>query len=436
MPVPGQVSAGVIDSYFRDDAGDGTLGLPDYSLTPYTYAPLLAPDGGEPLWVLDQYRQNNSVAFKGAPDGLGALRDTGQNSGSFSTEVILQSTGVRPVSPDGSRGPDYTWGPRDIALAVRHPGTTDWSPASVRSYIAFDNTAQTVGMRLTTSAAEGPWDAEKADSAAIPLAAPAFPDLWDGNSHAIEVGCFGGHVLCIIDGRVGVPFRAPRAYKRNPNGSTDTATFSNLPATGSYGGYDTRGTDNYLFYWTALQPASGDFFSYDMGATAVQAAPVATFTPATLPSGETWNRSGTVTGSKDGVLMAANSSLYFNPASPHGYIATRWGATFAAEGGLIFRRQSSGNYYLLTSTGIWRYESAVGTKMATFSVPAHAHVVVQNFRGSYGVWVNGVLMAAYTTTYWPTAGGMGFVSPAAGSSQFRYIGFQPRPQRPVLPITT
>lgn len=434
MPVPGQVSAGVIDGYFRDDPGDGTLGTPDYSLVPYTYAPLLGPAESEPIWVLDQFRQNVFAGFKGSPDGLGVLRDTGQTNGAFCVDLVLTSTGVRPTSPDGSRSPDYTWGPRDAALAVRHPGDTAWVPGSVRAYVALDQTARTIGMRLTTADAEGPWDAEKADSAAISLASP-FPDLWNGSSHSLNVAAFGSNVLVIIDGRIGVPFRAPRAYKRNANGTVNTGVFANLPTTGRYGGFDTRGLANFLFYWTALEPASGDFFSYDMGATSVQTPPAGTFTPATLPSGEAWNRTGTVTGSKDGVLMAASSSMYFTPASPHGYIATRWGSTFAAEGGLIFRRQGAGNYYLLTSTGVWRYEASVGTKIISFSIPANAHVLVQNFRSSYGVWVNGAQATVQSTTYWPTAGGIGFLSPAAGSSQFRYIGFQPRPQSPILPTS-
>lgn len=269
ISVPGQVSAGPIDGYLRDDAGDGTLGLPDCSLVPYNYAPLLGVADSVPSWSVDQFRQTAFAAFKGSPDGFGALRFTGGARGSAAISVIPAASGVKAASPDGSRGPDFTWGPRDFAFAVRHSGAASWSSASAPcTYVTLTQATNTIGIRQTVPAsALGPWDAELADSAAISLS--GLVDLWDGNPHTFYIATYGQSVFCLIDGAIGFPFRAPRAYKRNANGSTDTATSSTMSTTGNYVGYDCRGAENSLWSWASLQPGSGDFFFHDMGATTV-----------------------------------------------------------------------------------------------------------------------------------------------------------------------
>lgn len=432
--VPGQVSAGPIDGYLRDDIGDGTLGLPDCSLVPYTYAPLLGPVDSEPSWSVDQFRQGAFAAFKGSPDGYGALRSVGGARGAAAIAVIPANTGVKATTPDGSRSPDYAWGPRDFAIAVRHPGTASWVAANTRTYLAFTQATHSVGMRITTAAAQGPWDAELADSAWIYLV--GLVDLWDGNAHTFSVSTYGQNVFCLIDGVIGIPFRAPRAYKRNPNGTTDTAVFSNMPSTGNYIGYDCRGLESSLWSWAALQPGSGDFFFHDVGPTIVQPIPSTTATPATLPSGETWTVTGTATASKDGVTLGASSSMFFSPSGgmSYGTICTKW-STSVAEGGVLFRRQDASNYYLVTSTGVWRNIAGVMTKTATFTIPNGAYVAITNIRDTYVVRVNGVQVAALTSVLLNTATGIGFLSPAAGTSQFRYIAFQPSVTPPVMPTS-
>jgi hypothetical protein len=437
--VPGQASTGPIDSLFRDNPGDGTLGLPDYSPVPYTYAPLLGPEDAEPQWVLDQWRKGGYAAFKGSPDGLGALRNTGADRGSFMIQVICTATGVKLTSPDGSRAPEYTWGPRDFALAIRHPGDAPWSAASPRAYLAFTADTKTVGIRITTTAAQGPWDAEVADSAPIALGSAAFPvDPWDGAAHYFIVGCFGNNVICIIDNLWPIVFRAPRAYKRNANGTVDTTTFSNLPTTGTFGGYDCRSELTFLYAWYALQGASGDLFYYDLGPTTVQVAPTTTYTPTTLPSGESWAITGTATASKTGLQLAASSTATFSVQAPHGIISTRWGAC-QAQAGLQFRRQDATNYYIVTSTGISRYTNGAQTVNVTFTTPLKDgdHVVIYNFQTFYRAFVNGVQVANISNLAQGfTASGIGFFNPAGGTSQWRYLVHQPYYTSPsALPTT-
>jgi hypothetical protein len=436
LSVPGQVAAGPIDGYLRDDAGDGTLGLPDYSLVPYTYAPMLGPVDSTPQWSIDQYRQARFAAFKGNPDGFGAFRNVGSASvGAVSLTVLPQASGTITASPDGSRDPDYTWGPRDFAIAVRHPGAEVWTASSRRAYLAFTQATNSVGMRLTTPSALGPWDAEKADSAALALSSP-LPNLWDGNTHTFHVSTFGANVFCLVDGIVGLPFRTPRAYRRKPDGSTDTTVSGSFPlvGSGSYMGFDARGTETYLCRWDALQAASGDFFLYDMGPTVVQPPSTDTYTPAFLASGEAWALTGTVTASKDGVLLAANATASFNVTQPYGVLCTRWG-TATAEGGLVFRRVDANNYYQVTSTGIYHCINGTLTKFHTFTTPLAngSHVAVRNWANQIRVYVNGVSQAFYVANYHGTGTGFGFRSPAAGTSQWRYIAFQPLVSDPVFP---
>lgn len=427
--VPGQVTAGFIDGYLRDDAGDGTLGVPDLSLVPYTYAPLLGPVDGDLRWVIDEFKPGGFGAFKGSSDGLGALRSTGADNGAFMVQVIPQATGTKLTPPPLStlRDPDWTWGPRDFALAIRHPGTSSWDASNVRAYLAFMQATNTVGIQMTTPVAFGPWDTERADTSALSLGASGRPNLWDGASHTITVATFGSHVLCTFDWGVHcATFRAPRSYQ-HALGLPVTGVYSNLPTSGPYGGYDARGSEAYLYSWTALQGASGDFFYYDEGALAVQVAPTTTYTPTVLPSGETWNLTGTVTASKNGILLAASSTAYFNVAAPHGLVATRWGAV-QSGGGLLLRRTDASNYYLLSSTGLYRYTAGVlSNTLVTFTTPLATgdYVTLRNLPNQMLVWVNGQQVANVSPSQGSTSTGIGFLSPSSGSSQFRFIGFQP-----------
>ncbi|PPS89496.1 hypothetical protein [Streptomyces sp. MH60] len=428
--VPGQVAAGPIDGFLRDDTEDGTLGLPDYSLVPYTYAPLLGDTGSSPQWVIDQFRSDQFAAIKGSPDGYGVLRSTGADRGSVGLSVTLQESGTLAANPEGGRSPDSTWAPRDFVVPVRHSGSDAWTATDVRSYVAFTQAGNSVGMRLTTPAAEGPWDAERADSAAVPL--PAAVNLWDGNPHSVAVAAFGQNVFCLVDGTVGIPFRAPRAYRRDPAGWIDTSVSSNLPGTGPYMGYDCRGSGNCLNSWTALQPASGDFFYYDMGALTIQTPPATTYTPTTTPSGETWVKTGTVTASKNGLAITASGSATFDVTWPYGVLCTRW---TGASGAVVFRRVDANNYYQLSSAGIYKNVAGVLTRFHVFTTPPAVgdHIAIRNWADRIQVFINGVSVAYYSVDSHAGGKGIGFRSSSAGSTQWSYIAFQPMASDAVLP---
>ncbi|MGA5598432.1 hypothetical protein ACPCSE_29780 [Streptomyces cellulosae] len=428
--VPGQVSAGIIDGLFRDNPGDGTLGLPDYSRVPYTYAPLLGPTASSPQWVVTRRSNGAFGGLKGNPDGYGALRSTGGPRGAAQIEVLPQTTGSGQQALDASRHPDFTWGPQDFAFAVRHPGAASWTAASTRAYVVFTRATNSVGMRLTTSAAQGPWDAELADSAAVSL--DGLINVWNGSAHTFTVGCFGQNVFVTIDDTITVPFRAPRAYKRNADGSTDLAVFSNLPSSGDYVGFDTRGAEAYLYGWTALQPPSGDFFYYDMGPLTVQTPPAGTYTPTTTATGETWIKSGTVTASKDGLLISTSGSATFNVDWPYGVVSTVWADT---SGGFLFRWVDADNFYQVTTTGVFRSVGGTLTRFHTFATNLKIgdHVAVRNWPDSIRVFVNGVSVAYYSVGYHREGRGIGFRSGSSTSSQWRFITFQPLVSSPVLP---
>lgn len=433
LSVAGQRLVGNIDGFFRSNPGDGTLGLPDMSRVPYVYAPMLEPVGGGLTWVIDQFRGDGLGAFKGSPDGMGALRDVaaGGSNNAYAVEVIPQNTGARQTG--ATRTPDTVWGPQDFALAVRHPGTSTWD-GSTRCYVAFDKTAKTIGIRMTTPSSAGPWDAEIADSA--PIALPSAINLWDGNSHWISVGTIGQHVLVTIDNAWAVPFRGPRAYHRNADGSINTSIFSTFPLGGSYGGFDARGTQSWLYGWRALNVVSGDLFFYDYGPLVTQSPNATTFTPTNAISGEPYTITGTVTGSKDGVLLAASSSASFTVTQPYGVICTRWGTSVATGGGLVLRRQDASNYLLLTSTALVKVVAGVSTTITSLplSINAGANVVVRNTPTYISVYVDGSRYGTViNTTQFAAAAGLGFISPAAGTSQFRYLLLQPLPNPATLP---
>ncbi|MGW9067888.1 hypothetical protein ACWGQT_00350 [Streptomyces yangpuensis] len=434
--VLGQASAGPIDAMLRDNPGDGTLGRPDYSPVPYVYAPLMGSASSEASWVIDQYRTGNYAGFKGSRDGLGAVRFVGRDNASFAVDLATTAQGTKTTGSPGIRNPILTWGPRDFVLALRHPGSSTWFASSTRAYLAFTGDQKTLGMRLTTPVAEGPWDAETADAATLPLGVGGAPDVWDGAVHNIIAACFGSNVIALIDGKYCATFRAPRAYRRfDFTGNPDPTMYADLPTSGPFGGFDSRNERTYLYGWTALQAASGDLFSYDMTPTQVQTPPVATYTPSVLPSGESWALTGTATASKDGLLLAASSTATFTVQAPHGYISTRWGAC-QAQAGLVFRRQDASNYHIVTSTAVIRYTAGTPTTIATLEAPLAngAQVVLHNFPGFYRLFVNGVQKATGALSQGATATGLGFLNPAGGTSQWRYIVHQPYPNDPILPV--
>jgi hypothetical protein len=428
--VPGQVSAGLIDGLFRANPDDGTLGLPDYSRVPYAYAPLLGPKDSSPQWALDQWRNGAYGALKGSSDGYGALRSVGGTRGAASIDVLPMSTGVPTNSPDGSRDADYTWAPKDFAFALRHPGTAPWTAASTRAYVAFCQNNNTVGMRLTTPAALGPWDAETADSAAVSL--NGLINVWDGNSHNFTVGTFGQNAFVIIDEALAVPFRAPRSYQRNALGLPNPGVFSNLPTTGNFVGFDTRGTENFMYGWTALQQPSGDFFYYDMGALEVQTPPSGTYTPTKTPSGETWSLTGAVTASKNGLAIPVNGWATFNVAWPYGVLGTRW---ISPSGGLVFRAVDTNNYYQVTTNGMYVSINGNLTKIHTWATQLKVgdHIAIRNWADRFKVFINGVQSAYYTASYYQSGRGIGFHSGPEGATQWSYIVFQPLPSSITLP---
>jgi hypothetical protein len=143
---------------------------------------------------------------------------------------------------------------------------------------------------------------------------------------------------------------------------------------------------------------------------------------------------GTATASKDGLLLAASSTASFTLDHPYGYLCTRWGPA-TAEGGMVWRRQDATNYYLVTSTGILHCINGTLYRFHTFTNPLVSgdHVVVQNRADTIRVYVNGVSVAYYFADLYKTAKAVGFLSTAAGSSQFRYIAFQPMVSDPILP---
>ena len=103
----------------------------------------------------------------------------------------------------------------------------------------------------------------------------------------------------------------------------------------------------------------------------------------------------------------------------------------------MLRKVDANNYYQVTSTGIYHCQGGVLTKFHTFTTPLVSgnHVAVQNFKDRIRVWVNGVSVAYYFASLHTTARGIGFRSPAAGTSQWRYIAFQPLVSSIVLPTT-
>lgn len=427
--VPGQVSAGPIDGLCRDNPGDGTLGLPDYSLVPYTYAPLLGPVDSSPQWVVDQRALGAFGGYKGNADGFGALRSVGGPRGSVMIQLIPQTTGTASVSP--SRTPSSMWAPGDFAIALRHPGTSTWTAASTRAYLAFTHATNSVGIRVTTAQAKGPWDAERPNIEWV--LGSALP-IWDGNAHNIYACVFGQNVMFILDGKMAIPFRAPRAYLRRADGSLDTSVYGDMPSSGDFMGLDMRGTDAALWAWHAMMPASGDFFYYDFFPP-VGGSPTTSYTPTTLPSGETWTRTGTVTANKDGITCAANATATFNVERPYGLLCTRWGSTFQAEGGLVFRQVDANNYYQLTSTGLYSCQGGTLTKLATLSpsISAGAHVAVLNRADRVVVLVNTVQRLNIAVSLHASGRGIGFRSPATGASTWNYVGFQPMISPLVLP---
>ena len=89
----------------------------------------------------------------------------------------------------------------------------------------------------------------------------------------------------------------------------------------------------------------------------------------------------------------------------------------------------------MTSTGIWSCIGGTLAKFHTFTTPLVAgdHVAVRNWADKIRVYVNGVSQAFYLVTTLASGKGVGFRSPATGTSQWRYIHYQPMVSDPIMP---
>ncbi|GAA1978788.1 hypothetical protein GCM10009738_66530 [Kitasatospora viridis] len=442
-----QYATGVLDAFGRVTV-DGTLGNPDFSPKPYTYAPALGPSLSSPQWSFGSPSASAVLpgwgAKKGSPDGMAALRDVGSSDGSVLIQLIPQTTGVvlDPAWGNGKSAGDV-WGVQDFAFCVKHTGSSSYTPGADRYYLAFTRRNQEARMYFGYDASVAPWDVLPSDEAAIPLSGKV--NLWDGKRHDILVSQFYSSVVCLVDYKVPLIFNEPRLFYPPTTSFPRQMFFFG----GSYMGVDTRGTDTLLTAWTALQPSYADLFLWHQASRTIEQPSTSTYTPTSLDSSDgRWTVTGTATASKDGVLLASGSSMFVTPNRGSGWLVTRFGAV-AAAGGLVFRRQDASNYLMLTQSG--QIQAVVGgtaTTIATLpgstSITAETDVVLR-FNGSTlacnlssGASLGDV--ANLTTgvpigPYFPQAKGVGLLSPAGATSQFRYFYFQPDYDLPVLPTT-
>ena len=404
--LPGQVPSGLVDAFWRDPPGDATLGVPDFSPVPYSYAAMLTTPPTSPQWVINQADLPGAVhrsASKGVASGEGVLRNARSTNMAFS--VTVNPGQVVPLT--GGTGVQAQWAPSDFVVSLGYP-PVPLAAGAFYSYLAFSSATGKVGVQMSTSSASAPWQTSPQDVASLVLPV----NLWDGAWHTLTVAAFGTSIWLMIDNSRALWF--PRPQYTSGGTTTPWSALSTLC------GLDAASTALQLGSWTQLVPASGAVFGWQPASSSHPLLWSGPTVPASMDSGEAVTLSGTVTASTSGVTLGAGASLLFSPyVVPNtGYLTTVWGSSTSSGGGLLLGYADSGDYLLLTSTALVSCVAGVSTTLQTLGTPVSSGttVVVAGTPGSVQVMAAGQSYGTVATGQFGQGRQFGLRGPATGTA--------------------
>jgi hypothetical protein len=355
---------GIIDYFYHQDPGDGSLGNADFDFLPYTYRPLpfsdQSPYPAGPQWFVGA----DHNGYKGYAGGLGAMKNFYQPRQSFYATLTFTGTGNK------------------VAFALRHTGAS--ASAAAAAYMILDQAANTISLATKAAGdASNVYTVAGGNSVSLSTVG-SLP--FDGNGHAIIVSVSGTNVM-YVDSFFGTPI------------------FFSVPAmnlTGTYMGLDFAQTTTKFNNLVFMGPNIFDGFK-TTGALSNTA------------SGEAWWPVQSGVGAASTVSVAGN--LQFTGAAS-GYalayvltpatssakqVNTKWNASITPTTGMgvVGRYVDANNYYFCNNSQITRVLAGTQTTLATYSSNmAAGDRMLATFNGSGLITVtrNGTVVASATDT--------------------------------------
>lgn len=321
---------GIIDYFYHQDPGDGSLGTADFDFLPYTYRPLAYSDQGPypagPQWFVGA----DHNAYKGYAGGLGILKNFYQPRQNFYFAATATGTGNK------------------IMLAIRHTGAD--ASAAAAGYVLLDQAADTVSLG-TKAAGDASNVYTVAGGNSVTLTSlGSLP--FNNTSHAHVVAVSGANVM----------------YVDSVNGTPAFFSSAALNLSGTYVGFDLAQTTTKLNNIVFMGPICFDGFK-TTGALSNAA------------SGEAWWPVQSGVGAASTVSVAGN--LQFTGAAS-GYalayvllpatsgvkqVNTKWNASITPTTGMgvVGRYVDANNYYFINNSQITRVLAGTQTTLATLS---------------------------------------------------------------------
>jgi hypothetical protein len=388
QPAPFANPVGIIDYFYRQDPGDGTLGSADFDFQPYTYAPLAytasGPYPSAPQW----YVGTDHNGYKGVATGLGALKNTFRSNHSVQYATFIQT---------GSTG-------NKICMVLRHSGQTDGSASAV--YVILDQAAGTIACGVSPNGS--PATVNVASGNSLTLSSLSLTPF-DGNTHN-HLLAISGKTVMYVDMSQTAPV---------PVFFYDTA----IPATGTYSGMDFNSLTA-LNSVTFLPPQSFDHFRVTGALT-------------NLDSGEAWQTAtsgsgAAVTVNTTGNLQTTGATsgygvAYFltNSNTTAKTVKTKFTGTIQSTSGIIGRFQDASNYYLVNPTNVTKVSSGsqtnLGSAHSSTFVSGDVMRVVFNSNGVIQVFRNGTQVNSVTDTTFSSQNRFGVGIRGTGTANWPWV---------------
>lgn len=329
QPMPFRSPVGIIDFFYHQDPGDGSLGVADFDFQPYAYAPLAFssknPYPAGPQWFVG----SDHNGYKGFATGIGVLKNVLTTKQSAGFGLTFTGTGNR------------------ACIVVRHTGAA--GNAAAAGYFILDQTANTISFAVKAAGD----DSDTYSIIGSPVNLTTISSTpFDGTAHTHIVQASGNNVTW-IDGSGGMPI---------------TWSTSSLNSTGTYVGVDFAQTSSRLNQVYFLPQETWDAF-------------LTTGALVNAPSSEAWWP--VLSGAGAAATVSAIGNLQLTGATSGyalAYVLTqtssgiKWANTRFATGttpttsmGLVARYVDPNNYYFINNSQITRVLGGTQTTLATLS---------------------------------------------------------------------
>lgn len=389
QPMPFKSPVGVIDYFYHQDPGDGTLGVADFDFQPYAYFPMAYsaknPYPAGPQW----YVGTDHNGYKGFATGLGAAKNVFTPKQSFVFNVTTTGTANK------------------VCIAIRHTGAS--GSAAAAGYLLLDQASGTISLAVKNAGN----DTDTYTLVGAPILLSSVNSTpFNGSSHSHIVQVSGTNVFW-CDGAYGTPV---------------TWSAPGLNATGTYAGIDFAQTGTQLNGVYFVPQEIWD--SFPVTGSLTNAASGEPWWPVTSGAGA----SVTVSAANNIQLTSVTggySLAYLLTATNPGtkWINTIWptGTTPSTSMGIVGHYVDGSNYFFINNSQITKVLAGTQTTLTTLSSSFVAgdrmQVSMHGTNGLIQVYRNGTLVgsAVDSTSSLLASPRFGLGARGAATANFGYL---------------